>query len=66
MRCPYCKGSDTYVGETKEGKSSIWRRRKCRGCRMVFYTEEVYSDNTAKTAVGYDSYSRREHGNKKA
>jgi transcriptional repressor NrdR len=43
MRCPFCKGPDTQVVETRESEEgdSIRRRRRCISCDKRFTTYET-------------------------
>lgn len=40
MRCPYCRGEDTKVLETREAEGVTRRRRECLGCEKRFTTYE--------------------------
>jgi transcriptional repressor NrdR len=42
MKCPFCKGSDTQVVDTRENESgeSVRRRRRCLSCDKRFTTYE--------------------------
>jgi transcriptional repressor NrdR len=43
MRCPFCKGPDTQVVDTRESEEgdSIRRRRRCLSCDKRFTTYEI-------------------------
>src|SRR5580704_192397 len=43
MKCPYCRGENTEVFNTRPTKSQtqIWRRRKCLDCHATFTTYEA-------------------------
>ena len=43
MRCPFCKGPDTQVVDTRESEEgdSIRRRRRCLSCDKRFTTYET-------------------------
>ena len=39
MVCPHC-GGKTKVMETRDWENTVVRRRKCKACGQLFYTEE--------------------------
>ena len=43
MKCPFCRGTETEVFNTRTTKSAsqIWRRRRCRNCHESFTTYEA-------------------------
>lgn len=43
MKCPFCKGPDTQVADTRESEegTSIRRRRRCLSCEKRFTTYET-------------------------
>ena len=43
MKCPFCRGSDTQVVDTRESedRNSIRRRRRCLSCEKRFTTYET-------------------------
>lgn len=43
MLCPHCDHDVTEVVETRKHKGEVWRRRRCRGCRKVFFSREYAS-----------------------
>jgi len=40
MKCPYCRGNDTRVVDTRGANDGVRRRRECKGCRKRFTTYE--------------------------
>ncbi len=40
MKCPYCGAGDTEVIETRDGETSLRRRRECKKCEKRFTTYE--------------------------
>lgn len=40
MKCPLC-GEQSKVMESREWHGTMLRRRKCKACGQLFYTEEV-------------------------
>lgn len=43
MKCPIC-GEQSKVMESRDSGKTIIRRRKCKACSQIFYTEEVAID----------------------
>ena len=47
MRCKQCKGK-TKVLDSREDGIEIRRRRRCLKCSAVFFTREIYSDESVR------------------
>lgn len=43
MKCPIC-GEQSKVMESRDGGKTVIRRRKCKACSQIFYTEEKRID----------------------
>jgi transcriptional repressor NrdR len=44
MKCPVCKSSDSRVVDTRQGESTIRRRRECTACHNRFTTYEQIAE----------------------
>ena len=48
MDCPVC-GGRTYVDSCTRDCESVYRRRKCKECNHVFYTDESEVESANRT-----------------
>lgn len=60
MRCPFCRGEDSRVvdSRTAEEGSAIRRRRECASCGRRFTTAETTSLNVVKRSGVHEPFAR--------
>lgn len=62
MTCPKCGGEVTVV-DSRSDVETVVRRRRCKECRYVFYTQEIIADSVAfgEIANMYFRERRKKH-----
>ena len=60
MNCPVCSGQSQVRG-TKPDVESVHRKRECKRCGYVFYTEERLAKNSYGYKFIYNEYKRKKH-----
>jgi transcriptional repressor NrdR len=60
MRCPYCRGAESRVldSRTADDGAAIRRRRECQGCGRRFTTAETAVLSVLKRSGATESFSR--------
>lgn len=47
MECPECSGN-TKVLDSRKYAGAVYRKRECKSCNFIFWTEELEIDNNSK------------------
>lgn len=67
MNCPIC-GEESRVIGSKSDCESVYRKRRCEGCKHVFYTEEYESESNEyynQMLRAYDRHRKAERNRRK-
>lgn len=65
MKCPICNGKTTVLESRSSGKTK-YRRRHCKECGQVLYTEELLSFGTDQKRLQAEEAKRKYREARKA
>lgn len=63
MLCPKC-GEKSCVTDTVGAPTKTYRRRKCKVCEHVFYSEEIAVEPSYQLKLDWNTYARHSYCNR--
>jgi len=55
MICPKC-GGEVQVVDSRHNAETVVRRRRCKICKHIFYTQETITDSAVFSDIAYPFY----------
>lgn len=58
MKCPKCGGEIKLLESINTPSNEIYRKRKCKDCKKIFYTIEFEVEDNKRFMDEYEVYAR--------